>query len=119
MAMWLASVVALAQVAFLAFMIAAPFGSSRQALVLHALVTPFLWVHWALNDDTCFLTLVEKRLRGLQDNSDSFMHRLVSPIYNIRDADVRAWSWAASVALWLVTLSRVRRRDFVDFMAAV
>jgi hypothetical protein len=115
--MWLASVVALAHAAFLVFMIAAPFGSCRQALVLHALVTPFLWVHWALSDDTCFLTLVEKRLRGLQDNSESFMHRLVSPIYNIRDADVRTMSWAASLVLWLVTLSRVRRRDFVDFVS--
>lgn len=116
--MWLALVVGLAHAAFLAFMVLAPFSSNRQALVLHALVTPFLWVHWALNDDTCFLTLVEKRLRGVHDNNDSFMHQLVSPIYAIRDADVRAWSWAASIALWLVTLSRVRRRDFVDFMTA-
>lgn len=116
--MWLASAVALAHAAFLVFMVAAPFGSCRQALVLHALVTPFLWVHWILNDDTCFLTLVEKRVRGLQDNTDSFMHQLVSPVYAIRDADMRAWSWAASIVLWLVTVSRVRRRDFADFLIA-
>jgi hypothetical protein len=95
---------------FVAFMVVAPFTSSRPALVLHAIVTPFLWVHWALNDDTCALTLLEKRLRGV-DDGDSFFHAVVSPVYKIRDGDVRALCWAASALLWAVTLTKVGWAD--------
>lgn len=102
--------------AFVLFMVWAPFSSSRTALVLHLILAPFLWLHWLLNDDTCALTLLEKRLRGLQDDSKSFFYALVSPVYKVRDRDVRAMAWLLSVALWFVTLSRVRRADVLDVL---
>ena len=97
-------------VAFLGFMMWAPVSGNKLALVAHVLVTPFVWVHWVLNDDTCALTLLEKRVRGCDDAS-SFMYNLVSPVYKVRDADMRAWSWAGSVVLWLVSVSQVRWAD--------
>ena len=100
--------------AFVLFMAWAPFSSSRTALVLHLIVTPFLWLHWLLNDDTCALTLLEKQVRGLQDDSKSFFYALVSPVYKVRDRDVRVTAWMLSVALWLVTLSRVGRADVLE-----
>ena len=95
------------------FMVWAPTSGNKLALVVHVLVTPFLWLHWLLNDDTCALTILEKRLRGCDDGS-SFVYNLVSPVYKVRDADMRAWCWVSSVVLWLVSLSQVRWADIVD-----
>lgn len=106
-----AGCVSILHVAFVLFMTWAPFSNNRTALVLHLVLTPCLWVHWILNDDTCALTLLEKRLRGIEDDSCSFFHALVSPVYKVRDRDVRELSWLASVVLWLVTLSRVGWND--------
>lgn len=102
--------------AFVLFMAWAPFSSNRTALVLHLVVTPFLWLHWLLNDDTCALTLLEKKIRGLEDDSHSFVYNLVSPVYKVRDADVRTVCWMLSILLWLVTLSRVGWGDVREVM---
>lgn len=92
--------------AFVGFMVLAPFATDRAWVAAHALVTPFLWLHWLLNDDSCVLTLVEARLRGVDDH-DSFFYKVVSPVYKVRDEDVRVASWYASAALWAVTLARL------------
>lgn len=91
---------------FVAFLTWAPFSSCDVAIVGCALLMPCLWVHWLLNDDTCALTLLERKLRGVE-NCDSFFYNLVSPIYKPRDADVRAFAWVASVLLWGVAASKV------------
>lgn len=94
--------------AFVLFMVWAPFASDLAAPTAHAVLTPFLWAHWALNDDTCVLTVAERWLRGLPDDStSSFFHSLVSPVYKVADGDARALAWGASAALWLVSASRV------------
>jgi hypothetical protein len=63
------------------FVVATPLlASDRMVLLFHALVCVSLMLHWRLNDDTCVLTLLECRLRGV-DRKESFMQRLVSPIY--------------------------------------
>lgn len=98
---------------FVAFMLYAPFGASRELLVLHVLLTPFLWMHWLLNDDTCALTVLECKLRGVEPSA-SFFHRVVSPVYKLRDEDVRVAVWVGSVALWAVSVSRVTRRDIAQ-----
>jgi len=110
-----AGLVSVLHTAFVLFMIWAPFSSNRTALVLHLTITPFLWIHWILNDDTCALTLLEKKLRGCDDSS-SFFYALVSPVYKVRDADVRSASWLLSVVLWLVTLSKVGWNDVMQVM---
>jgi hypothetical protein len=93
-------------VALVAFFVWAPFSRSDAALALHFVSMPFLWLHWVLNDDTCALTILESKLRGVPA-SRSFFHSIVSPVYKIRDEHVRLIAWGASVGLWLVTASRV------------
>jgi len=106
---FLANVVWVLHLAFVAWMIIVPFTNNEPMLVLHLMIVPFLWMHWALNDDTCALTLAERHLRGVSSN-ESFFHNLVSPVYKIRDEDVRSVSWLVSVALWGLTLSKVLKR---------
>ena len=74
---------------------------------------PFLWFHWILNDDTCALTLIEQKLRGLNPSEckkKSFFFNLVSPVYKIQDDAIRQAAWVASIGLWLVTVSKVMKR---------
>jgi hypothetical protein len=44
------------------------------------------------------------------------VHALVSPVYKIRDAHVRLACWMGSLALWLVTLSKVGWGDVLSEM---
>lgn len=106
-----AVVVRALHVAFLAFAILAPFSKVKEVLVAHLLLMPFLWLHWVLNDDTCALTALEQRMRGLPSTSGSFVHSLVSPVYKVSDEEVSALAWVASVLLWLLTLRKVGWTD--------
>lgn len=103
-----AAVVMVLHTALVAFVLAAPFSTDDSALAACVFLLPMLWIHWLLNDDTCFLTIVECRLRGLQP-SQSFIHRLVSPVYKIRDEHVRLLAWVGSVGLWVVAVVNFRR----------
>lgn len=103
-------IVALAHLALVAFMVLAPFSSSPTMVVMHVLLTPVLWVHWLVGDDSCVLTVLEQHVRGVE-STDCFMHRLVGPVYNISDPDARVLSWLGSVLLWAVSASRVSRHD--------
>ena len=94
---------------FLLWVLIVPFTNNEPMLVLHLIVMPFLWFHWWLNDDTCALTLMERHLRGVE-SEESFFHSLVSPVYKIKDKDLRTVSWVLSVALWLITVSKVLKR---------
>jgi len=103
----LANLVWLLHMAFIAWMVMVPFSDNEPMLVLHLFTVPFLWFHWIMNDDTCSLTLIEMKLRGLETCEKSFFYSLVSPVYKPKDDDVRAVAWVAAIGLWLVTLSKV------------
>ena len=95
------------------WVIVTPFTNNEPMLVLHLLMIPFLWMHWLLNDDTCALTLIEQKLRGLDPSEcaeKSFFFNLVSPVYKIQDDAMRQVAWIASIGLWMVTLGKVMRR---------
>lgn len=104
-----ANVVWLLHLLFVLWVIVTPFRQNEPMLVLHVCIMPLLWVHWLTWQDTCALTLLERWLRGV-DSSESFFHNLVSPVYVIRDDQLRAVCWVASVLLWLVALRKVLKR---------
>lgn len=105
----LANVCWLLHVLFVLWVVITPFTSNEPMLVLHMFIMPFLWFHWAMNDDTCALTLAERYLRGV-DSQESFFHNLVSPVYKIQDDQVRSASWVISLVLWLITVFKVMQR---------
>lgn len=109
MGSWSWLIVRALHVLFIAWMIYAPFSNNEEMLVFHAIVAPFLMLHWSLNDSGCILTQVEKHLRGLQDDSQSFIHSIVAPIYVIDDRTLQPVVFATTIALWLITLSRIDR----------
>jgi hypothetical protein len=77
-------------------------------LVLHVSTVMTLLVHWLLNNDGCFLTMVESRIRGINE-SESFMHSIVSPVYKISDVELRELVSNITPLLGLVSLTRLFR----------
>ena len=92
---------------FIAWMMYAPFSGIDEFLVLHVIVVPFLVLHWVTSSSGCFLTLLEKRMRGLENDDESFVHSIVAPIYVIDDASLRYVVMALTIGLWLVSLRQV------------
>lgn len=87
------------------FVLLAPFLAFRadqetatMILILHVTTCLVLMLHWYLANDACFLTLVEKSIRGVNDNQ-SFIHSIVSPVYTIRDSTLRKGAWCVTPAV--------------------
>lgn len=111
-----ANVVAVAHAAFVAFMVWAPFSRSPRARVAYLITAPVLWLHWAMGDSTCALTMLETRLRGLDGPSESFVHRLVAPVYEISDEAVQRLCWVATVASWAYAARRTTWDEVRDVL---
>lgn len=110
----LARAIALSHAALVVWVVVTPWlplsrPGASSLLLLHALVCAFLLGHWLLDNTTCALTLLEKHIRGVQDDQ-SFVHRLVSPVYRISDARLRVWVRWATLGLMGVSLWRLSRR---------
>lgn len=96
--------------AFLAWMVWAPFSGDVSHLKLHAVVCPFLMLHWALHTDGCALSVLEAAVRGVPTDK-SFIHSIVAPVYVIEDATIKRTVWTATMVLWTITLLRLYRHD--------
>lgn len=103
----LGTVIGAVHLAFIAWMIYAPFSGVDEFVMMHAIVVPFLYLHWYSNSDGCALTLLEKYVRGLEHDSESFIHKIVAPIYVIDDASLKKLVFWITGALWLVSLRKL------------
>jgi len=75
-------------------------------LILYLVTLISLQLHWYLNDDTCFLTIMERTLTG-RTNDESFMYQLVSPIYKINDKYLSLISKVVVLILIIFTLIKL------------
>jgi len=96
--------------ALIAWMIWAPFSDNDEFLMLHAITAPFLMLHWTLNNDQCALTVVEKHLRGLEHDHQSFIYTIVAPVYVIPDESLKKFVFVSTFVLWLITIQKLRTR---------
>lgn len=94
---------------FIFWMIYAPFSGIDEFLLLHAVICPFLMLHWLTSSTGCALTLLEKTMRGLKHDNQSFIHSIVAPVYVIDDASLKPIVWSSTMVLWVITLSRLKR----------
>lgn len=105
-----ANLIWLLHIVFVIFFVVAPFTNCKPLLLLHAMTGVLLFTHWYLNNDDCFLTLVECKLRGISYNErqESFFWNLVNPIYKFEsDKDMRRAVWMVSIGLWLITVFKI------------
>ena len=64
------------------FIVIMPFTHEINWLVVHVSACMSIFTHWMANDNTCFMSLVEAKLRGIPKDH-SFIHSMVAPIYDM------------------------------------
>ena len=105
--------------AFLIAILVVPFTNDRRNLEFYSILIPFLFYHWSVNDDTCALTHMEMVVTG-QQKEETFMHRVVSPIYKMEDNDVNNLTKTIFFFLWAVVQYRLGRFNvFIDDLRLV
>lgn len=88
------------------FYILAPFSDIPGFLTLHITLSMSLFTHWYFNNSACCLTILESSLRGVSSD-DTFIHRLVSPIYNIPETSLNTIVYIVSGLLFGVSLYKL------------
>ncbi len=98
------------------FIIIVPFTNSNYLLFLHAIICPFIMLHWLLSDNTCALTLMEKFVRQkingniepLKDE-DCFTCRIIDPVYKFTEnyADHSTVAYISVTILWLISVCKL------------
>ena len=101
-------VVRLIHVALVLFMIIVPFQStpSLYLLIIHVFFGTMMLLHWLMSSDGCILTVIESKLRGIPASA-SFVHSIVSPIYNISDEVLKPIVSVATVGLVALSVKRL------------
>lgn len=77
-----------------------PFFAKRPMLLAYTIMIPFLFFHWAVNDDTCALTQLECALTD-EPKERTFMGRFMGPIYNVPDDTLGKLTKGLFFFLWL------------------
>lgn len=95
-----------------------PFTNNEEFLELYSLVIPFLFLHWAMNDDTCALTQLEMYATG-KEKTQTFFGRLVGPVYNMSDGDADRAVKSIFFFLWLMVQFRLDRVPGVNKIRAL
>jgi hypothetical protein len=105
----LANVIAMLHVILISFVTFTPFVKVTNGLLcLHIVTCVGLLCHWLVNDDGCFLTILEAYLRGI-DKSESMMHRIISPLYKIDDVALRKTVTFSTICLCALSFWRLHR----------
>ena len=83
-----------------------PFSSNIILLVLYSIAIPFLFFHWATNNDTCALTILESYLSNTPKER-TFMGRFLGKIFILPDDIIGFYTKALFFVLWLITQLRL------------
>ena len=98
---------------FLIGILVVPFTNNRQNLEFYSILIPFIFYHWSVNDDTCALTQAEMFVTG-KEKEQTFMGRVVGPIYKMEDNDVNNFTKTLFFFLWAIV--QYRLGHFVSFI---
>lgn len=99
----LADLVKIFHILIILFIIIGPFLDDPMLLVLHITFCVCLMIHWLFNSDVCFLTFVEKKLRGVGDEK-SFIYQFIAPMYNISNTKFNQLIWMVTIILCLISI---------------
>lgn len=104
----LADIVRLIHIGLIVFMVVTPLVGGLPLLVLVESGYLLLFLHWIMNQDTCALTMLEQKLRGV-DKASSFVHSVVAPFYGVSSTAMGRTVWVVSLVLFGVGLLRMWR----------
>lgn len=98
---------------FIIFIILVPFLNNNYLLLLHFITVPFLILHWICGNNTCILTIIEKKIRQnineKYDENDCFTCRLIEPVYNFNKnyEHMSKFTYIITIILWMVTSGKL------------
>ena len=109
----LLKIITLLHILLIIFIVITPFIGSNYLLFLHFIFVPFMVLHWLINDNTCVLTLVERKIRekvyGKVDDKDCITCRLIEPVYDFRK-NYKTFTiiiYTITLMLWLISTGKL------------
>ena len=105
--------ITLLHILFVLFVVVTPFTNSTYLLFLHFIFVPFMMLHWVLNDNTCILTIIEKKLKkeiyGEVDEEDCITCKLIEPVYDFRKnySTFSTIIYTITFLLWLISAGKL------------
>jgi hypothetical protein len=110
----LLNIVSILHIMFVLFVLIVPFTSSNYLLFIHSIFIPFLLFHWILNDNTCALTIIERKLRqtisGKEFVDDECITcKLIEPVYDFRKnyETFTLIIYTITISLWLISVYKL------------
>ena len=105
----------LLHILFILFDVVAPFTNYTFLLLIHAVIVPFMMLHWVTNNNICALTVMEQHIRGQlygEENAtkdDCFTCKLIEPVYDFTNdkGSLTLYIYLVTLALWFVTLYKL------------
>ncbi len=92
------------------FIVAVPFQDEVNWLVVHVSACLSIFTHWLANDNTCFMSLVEAKLRGIPKDH-SFIHSMVAPIYDMNKEQTCYLTYFLLFCLMSISLYKIFTSD--------
>jgi hypothetical protein len=99
---------------FILFVILTPFTNSNYFLLLHSIIIPFVMIHWILNNNTCFLTFLEQKIKSKIygtpiDLNECFTSKIIHPIYNFKasNEEFSLYIYVVTIILWIMSISKL------------
>ncbi len=110
----LLKIIALVHILLVLFVVLTPFVGSNYFLLLHSIFVPFMMFHWLCNDNTCILTIIEKKIRkSVQGDKykkeDCITCKLIEPVYDFRK-NYKTFSiiiYSLTTLFWAISAGRL------------
>ena len=98
------------------FVLITPFTNYNYFLFMHAIIVPFIMLHWYLNNNTCSLTIAEKEIRKRMNggnknvvDDECYTYKFIAPIYdfNKNHEEYSKFIYILTSGLWFITLYKL------------
>ena len=102
-------IVLLVHLIIIGFIVLTPFVGNTYLLIMHALVVPFIILHWVLKNNTCAIVIFEQMTRekitGCKiKSSDCISGKIVEPVYDFCNNydDYQTVIYLSTIILWIL-----------------
>lgn len=98
---------------FMAFLFGIPFTDSNYFLLVHAIIIPFIMIHWVCNDKTCVLCIMEQKFRSKvlddDDPQNCVTCKVIHPIYEFKRKYQKHSTviYAMTILLWVCSMAHL------------
>ena len=108
----IADILFLIHIAIFLFVVITPFTEYPILVLLNLVFMLGILAHWIANNNMCVLTLLEKKMRGTEDDHETFFGKLFGKVYTF-GKDERL-SWVILLILILFSLIKVIKNNTVN-----